>query len=158
MKFYFDDIDLSSLLGNLVESLTPAAKEKKIHLTGDIEKNMPHLNADMSRLTEVFENILSNAIKFTEKGGVKASAKSDGKNILVSLSDTGMGMGKKFLNTKLFGKFQQEDSTERRKYGGTGLGMAISKQIVEKHGGKIWAESEIGKGTTFFVSLPIKKE
>jgi signal transduction histidine kinase len=157
MKFYFDDVDIGSIVKNLIESMIPFAKEKKIALVDNVKANLPHVYGDISRMTEIFENLLSNSTKFTEKGGVFVESKVDGNNIIISVRDTGIGMSKEFMKKKLFGKFQQEDTTDRRKYGGTGLGMAISKEIVEKHGGKIWAESEIGKGSTFYVSLPIKK-
>jgi signal transduction histidine kinase len=157
MKFYIDDVSLTVLLSNLVESMMPFANEKKIKLTSKIDKNLPLIKGDISRITEVFENLINNAIKFTEKGEVLIESKIEGKNMIISVKDSGLGMSKEFIKKKLFKKFQQEDSTERRKYGGTGLGLAICKSIVERHKGRIWAESEIGKGSTFYVSLPIKK-
>jgi signal transduction histidine kinase len=157
MKFYIDDVSLITLLSNLVESMMPFANEKKIKLTSKIDKNLPLIKGDISRLTEVFENLMNNAIKFTEKGEVLIESKIEGKNMIISVKDSGLGMNKEFIKKKLFKKFQQEDSTERRKYGGTGLGLAICKSIVERHKGMIWAESEVGKGSTFYVSLPIKK-
>jgi signal transduction histidine kinase len=95
-------------------------------------------------------------LKFTEKGEIKVQSKSDGNFVTISIDDQGIGMGRDFVVKGLFKKFQQEDSTERRRHDGTGLGMAICKEIVEKHGGRIWAESRLGKGSTFFVSLPIR--
>jgi len=157
MKFYIDDVSLTALIGNLVESMMPFANEKKIKLTSRIDKNLPVIKGDISRITEVFENLMNNAIKFTEKGEVLIESKIEGKNMIISVKDSGLGMNKEFIKKKLFKKFQQEDSTERRKYGGTGLGLAICKSIAERHKGRIWAESEVGKGSTFYVSLPIKK-
>ena len=157
MKFYIDDVSLTALISNLVESMMPFANEKKIKLTSKIDKNLPLIRGDISRITEVFENLINNAIKFTEKGEVLIESKIEDKNIIISVKDSGIGMNKEFIKKKLFKKFQQEDNTERRKYDGTGLGLAICKSIVERHKGRIWAESEIGKGSTFYVSLPIKK-
>jgi signal transduction histidine kinase len=157
MKFYIDDVSLTVLLSNLVESMMPFANEKKIKLTSRIDKNLPVIKGDISRITEIFENLISNAIKFTERGEVLIESKIEGKNIIISVRDSGIGMSREFIKKKLFKKFQQEDSTERRKYGGTGLGLAICKSIAERHKGRIWVESEIGKGSTFYVSLPIKK-
>jgi len=94
-------------------------------------------------------------VKFTEKGGITISVKEQGGNILVSVVDTGMGVSKENIG-KLFNKFVQADTTERRKQGGTGLGLAISKGIVEGHGGKIWIDSILGKGSTFSFTLPVK--
>jgi signal transduction histidine kinase len=157
MKFYIDDISLTALIGNLVESMMPFANEKKIKLTSKIDKNLPLIKGDISRITEVFENLINNAIKFTEKGEVLIESKIEDKNIIISVRDSGIGISMEFIKKKLFKKFQQEDSTERRKYSGTGLGLAICKSIVERHKGKIWVKSEVGKGSTFYVSLPIKK-
>jgi signal transduction histidine kinase len=156
MKFYIDDVSLTALISNLVESMMPFANEKKIKLTSKIDKNLPLIKGDISRITEVFENLINNAIKFTEKGEVLIESKIESKNIIISVKDSGIGMNKEFIKKKLFKKFQQEDSTERRKYSGTGLGLAICKSIIERHKGRIWAESEVGKGSTFYVSLPIK--
>ncbi|MFH1228833.1 MAG: sensor histidine kinase [Candidatus Aenigmatarchaeota archaeon] len=157
MKFYFDDVNMEAVLNNLVDSMKPFANEKKISFKSNISKGLPIVYGDMSRLLEVFENLLSNAIKFTKAGEVVISAQADKSIINVTVKDTGPGMSREFLTKKLFGKFQQEDSDERRKYGGTGLGMAISKEIVQKHKGKIWAESVVGKGSTFHVTLPARK-
>ena len=157
MKFYIDDVSLTVLISNLVESMKPFANEKKIKLTSKTDKNLPIIKGDISRLTEVFENLINNAIKFTEKGEVLIESKIEDKNIIISVKDSGIGMSKEFIKKKLFKKFQQEDSTERRKYGGTGLGLVICKGIVERHKGRIWVESEVGKGSTFYVSFPIKK-
>jgi len=157
MKFYIDDVSLTALISNLVESMMPFANEKKIKLTSKIDKNLPLIRGDISRITEVFENLINNAIKFTEKGEVLIESKIEDKNIIISVKDSGIGMNKEFIKKKLFKKFQQEDNTERRKYDGTGLGLAICKGIVERHKGKIWVESEVEKGSTFYVSLPIKK-
>jgi signal transduction histidine kinase len=94
-------------------------------------------------------------MKFTEKGSITISTRRIENSIRVSVSDTGCGIKQEDLS-KLFKQFQQLSSSGNRKTGGTGLGLAISKDIVEKHGGRIWVESEFGKGATFHFLLPIK--
>lgn len=157
MKYNVETVDLGTLINNLVESMKPFANEKKIKLISKIDKKLPLFKGDMSKLTEVFENLINNAIKFTNKGEVVVESKVNEKNMIISVRDTGIGMSKEFAKKKVFEKFQQENTTERRKYGGTGLGLAICKKIVEYYKGKIWVKSELGKGSTFYVSLPIKK-
>jgi len=99
-------------------------------------------------------NIVNNAIKFTEKGGIIISTRKEGNNVLVAIKDTGPGIKKEDI-PKLFHKFSQLEKGISRKTGGTGLGLAISREIVEKHGGKIWVDSEPSEGSTFYFMLPI---
>jgi signal transduction histidine kinase len=107
------------------------------------------VEADRERITQVISNLLSNAIKFTEEGRILISTEKKGKDILVTIKDTGVGIDQEVL-PRLFSKF----ITKSEK--GTGLGLYISKNIVESHGGKIWAENNAdGKGATFTFSIPI---
>ena len=116
---------------------------------------MPRGRGDERRLTQVLLNLVGNAIKFTDVGEVviKASASSGSFNLLVR--DTGPGISGTD-QAKLFQEFQQGDNSITRKKGGTGLGLAISKRIIEMHGGKIWVESLVGRGSTFFVTVPVQ--
>ncbi len=109
---------------------------------------------DRTRIREVILNLLSNAGRFTERGGVRVRAARQGGDVLIAVADTGPGIAVADQD-KLFRPFQQVDGSVRRRYGGTGLGLAISKSFVELHGGRMWCESEINVGTTFYVSLPI---
>ena len=117
---------------------------------------IPKVNVDEMRIKEVITNLLSNAIKFTEKGSITIEAKREGDCVLVKVTDTGIGIPKDKIKN-LFKKFYQVDSSLSRRYGGTGLGLSITKQIVEAHGGKIGVESEVGKGSTFWFTIPINK-
>jgi CheY-like chemotaxis protein len=99
-------------------------------------------------------NLLSNAGRFTEQGGVYVAARQNGEHIIVSVADTGPGI-EAGARDELFRPFHQLDASVRKKYGGSGLGLSISKAIIEQHGGRIWFESSEGKGTTFFFSLPL---
>jgi signal transduction histidine kinase len=100
-------------------------------------------------------NLVGNAIKFTDSGEVRVDVKSADGSFVVSVSDTGPGIGEKDQEN-IFEEFRQAQSATTQKKGGTGLGLAIAKRIVELHGGKIWVESELGKGSTFTFTLPLK--
>lgn len=119
----------------------------------EIEGDLPKINADQDRLIQVLVNLISNASKFTESGSVTCKAVRADKDIVISLIDTGIGIAKDSLGL-VFDKFKQVGETLTDKPKGTGLGLPICKQIVEHHGGRIWAESEIGRGSTFSFTLP----
>ena len=119
--------------------------------------DLPPGRGDERRLTQVLLNLVGNAIKFTDTGEVVIKASASNGSFDVSVRDTGPGISAAD-QAKLFQEFQQADNSLTRKKGGTGLGLAISKRIVEMHGGKIWLESEVGQGSTFFVTLPVRAE
>ena len=147
--------DLSDLLQRLKQTISSLIQKKNQNLTLVLPSAPLLLNADEKRIQQVFLNLLSNAIKFTPEGGkinVKLTQGSDGERI-IEVTDTGIGMRQEDLG-KVFEMFQQADSSVTRKHGGTGLGLALAKQFVELHGGKIWAESELDRGTKFTVVLP----
>ena len=118
---------------------------------------MPPGYGDGRRLTQVLINLVGNAIKFTDAGEVVISARASDGSFHLSVRDTGPGISATD-QTKLFQEFQQADNAITRKKGGTGLGLAISKRIVEMHGGKIWVESQVGRGSTFAFTLPVVVE
>lgn len=157
MKFRMEKIQLTSLIKNSVEDTGQFAREKGITLQARIPPKLPPVYADPVRLTQVLTNLINNAVKFTERGGVTVEAWTDGKGVSVAVRDTGIGIAGEHI-PKLFTKFFQVDTSIKRKYGGTGLGLAICKQIVKAHGGKIWAESTLGKGSTFYFTLPTWRE
>ena len=149
--------ELSSI-DNIIQAaaiaVRPLYETKNLYLRLDIQPDLPQIFCDRTRIREVLLNLLSNAGRFTESGGVTVRAYTDGKWITVSVADTGKGISEENKN-KLFQPFQQLDGSIRRKYGGTGLGLSISKSFVELHEGKMWVESVEGQGTTFSFSLPI---
>jgi signal transduction histidine kinase len=100
-------------------------------------------------------NLVGNALKFSKAGQVALSVERQGDNLLCRVSDTGIGIPKEELEN-IFTEFQQLDTAITREYSGTGLGLNITKKFVEMHGGRIWAESELGKGSTFFFSIPLR--
>ena len=132
------------------------AKEKGIHLSSSTIPDLLPVEVDRDRILQVLSNLIDNAIKFTPEGGeVRVTTRPwDGKFACLCVEDSGIGIRKEDLN-KLFGKFQQIGDEKERKTGGTGLGLAICKAIVEAHGGKIWVESEVGKGSRFYFTVPV---
>ena len=108
---------------------------------------------DPDRLREVIGNLIDNAIKYTTEGGIAVDITSDEHNVTISVKDTGVGIPKEDIS-HLFQKFYRVDSSFTREVGGTGLGLYISRKIIEDSGGQVWVESELGKGSTFFVQIP----
>jgi len=156
MKFNMEDVQLGRAIKDAISSAAPFAKEKKIYLKSEAPEKLPIIKGDFMRLSQVLTNLLNNAIKFTDKGGITVRARKSGGDVVVEVSDTGIGMAKQEI-PKLFAKFYQADSSAKRKYGGTGLGLAICKEIVKAHRGNIWVESELGKGSTFAFKVPVKR-
>jgi PAS domain S-box-containing protein len=153
MKFNMAAANLNEIVENAVETMKIQAWDKNLKLTLKEEK-VPEITIDKDRITQVIINLINNAIKFTDAGGiieVELSGNTD--HALVKVKDSGIGI-KKEDQQKLFTPFQQVDSSYTRKYEGSGLGLAICKRIVTYHGGKIWIESEPGKGSTFQFIIP----
>ncbi len=161
------DFDLREVLEMATKISSYRANEKGLELACVIEKGTPdHLIGDKVYLQQVLINLVGNAIKFTEKGKVSVKVGPEPGNdkrescaLLFSVSDTGIGMSPHMLRA-IFERFSQADTSSTRIYGGTGLGATISKALVEKMGGRIWVESEVGKGSTFYftVSVEVQKE
>jgi len=121
----------------------------------NIQADLPVITGDSDRLIQVVINLISNAVKFTDAGAVTLAASLGQGELLVSVTDSGIGI-KPEDQPKVFEKFKQVGDTLTDKPQGTGLGLPISKEIVEHHGGRMWVESEIGKGSTFFFTLPVQ--
>ena len=132
-------------------------RDKKLTLTTSVDKSLPVGLGDEQRLTQVLLNLVGNAIKFTDTGEVRVSAKAVNGHFNVSVTDTGPGIPEEH-QARIFEQFHQVDNSNTKAKGGTGLGLAIAKQIVEMHGGRIWVESMLGKGSTFQMELPIRPE
>lgn len=150
---------IQEVIHHTCDTLRAWADSKGIRLTAADGPALPVLSLDSSRMEQVLTNLIGNAIKFTPKGGsvtVEAALANDG-SIEVGVQDTGVGMAKDQL-PKLFQKFQQLHNHPAGAAKGTGLGLAIAKEIVELHGGRIWAESEPGKGSRFAFRLPLQAE
>ncbi|KPK99230.1 MAG: hypothetical protein AMJ95_00345 [Omnitrophica WOR_2 bacterium SM23_72] len=145
------------LIQNAMEELQSWADTKSLHLEREIQENLPQVEIDTGRINQVLGNLIGNAIKFTPKEGwITVNAKLNAQNqIEVSIEDTGVGILPEDL-TKVFDKFYQAGERVSTDIGGTGLGLSIAKEIVELHGGRIWAESQKGQGTKFTFTLPVK--
>ena len=137
-------------------------KNKHIELIFDIDDNLPQwVEADPTRLQQILFNLLSNALKFTQKGSVRLEIRQlfqmnkDTSQLQITITDTGIGLSHEQLKN-LFSAFHQADPSITRKYGGTGLGLAISKQLLDLMRGSIKVQSEINKGTSFIILLPVK--
>jgi signal transduction histidine kinase/ligand-binding sensor domain-containing protein len=131
--------------------------KKPIKLINNIDLNIPPVFADENRLQQILYNLIGNAIKFTEKGSVEISAQRQNDDIKITVTDTGVGIDAN-KQDRIFESFEQADGGIARKYGGTGLGLAVTKQLIELHGGKIWLKSTPGIGSSFIFTLPIAKE
>jgi signal transduction histidine kinase len=143
---------LSEVIGGYINEVTPV--EKNLSIQVNIPQSL-HLYADRNALHDIFINLLSNAFKFTDDGGqVSISATQKDQSILLEIRDTGIGIPEDKLQM-VFDEFYQ---VEGGKHGGTGLGLAITKRLVEEHEGNIWVESQLGKGSTFYFTIPIQRE
>jgi signal transduction histidine kinase len=151
------DYSLQNVVQTVCTAVEPLAADKKLALRAEISTGLPQGRGDERRLTQVLLNLVGNAIKFTDAGEVVIKAGARDGSFDVSVRDTGPGISAAD-QAKLFQEFQQADSSITRKKGGTGLGLAISKRIVEMHGGRIWLESNVGRGSTFSFTLPVTVE
>jgi signal transduction histidine kinase/ligand-binding sensor domain-containing protein/class 3 adenylate cyclase/FixJ family two-component response regulator len=147
-------VNLYALTDVVLRTLSPLVKGKKFSIRNSIPKEFPAALADENRLQQILYNLLGNALKFTETGFIAVNAELEHELIVLSVEDTGIGIPKE-KQELIFKEFEQGDGSIARSFAGTGLGLAVSKSLVELHGGKIWLKSEPGKGSTFFFSLPI---
>ena len=177
LDFKFEMLDINTVIDNVCASLSALVKEKDLVLNCECVENLPQINGDSKRLEQVLTNLVSNAIKFTENGkaiSIKSNVcsaseinknnqfaneleKLSGDYVLVSVKDEGIGIAENDV-LRAFDKFAQIENSLSRKVGGTGLGLPIAKQLLEKHNGMIWCESELGKGSEFIFALPVVRE
>jgi signal transduction histidine kinase len=150
-----ENLEISEILERAIAATSSLFTNKKLELIKEFNDILPKINGDRDRLIQVVINLLSNAVKFTDVGSVTCAAKLSNNEIVVSISDTGDGISPD-NQKKVFEKFKQVGDTMSDRPKGTGLGLPICKEIVEHHGGKIWVESEIGKGSTFSFSLQVE--
>ncbi len=151
------DYSFEDIAQTVRSTLEPLAADKKLALKVEVAPKLPAGHGDGRRLTQVVINLVGNAIKFTDAGEVVIKATATDGSFQLSVRDTGPGISAAD-QAKLFQEFRQADNAITRKKGGTGLGLAISKRIVEMHGGKIWLESQVGQGSTFAFTVPVRVE
>ncbi len=153
MRLELASINIRGVVDELRESMEPMAKEKEIRLVETLPTDLPPVRADRAKLRRILLNLLSNALKFTQKGGsVEVRAAREGDRVRVAVVDTGVGIAPEDV-VRLFDKYEQARNRATRGEKGTGLGLYITKQLVELHGSEIKVESELGKGSTFSFTL-----
>jgi signal transduction histidine kinase len=160
MNLNIERFNLHEVLADVVNITAPLARDKALTLQLETEASPAlELEADRIRLRQVLINLVGNAIKFTEAGSVTLSAAQQNGHIRISVRDTGIGVPPEHAQM-IFEEFHQVDSSTTRKAGGTGLGLPISRKLIELHGGKLWVESTgvRGEGSTFIIELPMTKE
>jgi two-component system OmpR family sensor kinase len=154
LKLEVEPTNLAELVQRRVSQAEVIARGKNISLRTDITEGLPEIEADGRRMEQAVANLLDNALNHTPSGGTVTIAVSPDKDgVLVSVADTGEGIPAEHL-PYIFERFYRVDDARSRKTGGAGLGLAIAKQMVELHGGRIWVESEAGKGSKFSFTLP----
>lgn len=148
-------VDVPALLDQVAQAARQNAEQAQVELRVEMPDDLPSLRADEVRMTQVLNNLIGNAIKFSPAGAaVTISARQQGDTILFAVADTGEGIAAE-EHDRIFERFFQSDSSARTKAGGCGLGLAIAKLIVEQHHGRIWVESQPGSGATFFFAIPL---
>lgn len=151
------DYSMKEVVQTVITATEALAAEKNLALKAAIADDLPVGRGDERRITQALLNFVGNAIKFTEKGGIAVQASAADGSFKVSVADTGPGISVED-QTRIFEEFQQVDSSSTRSKGGTGLGLAISKKIIELHGGCVGVESELGRGSVFHFTLPVRPD
>ena len=152
-----NDYSMKEVVHTVSSAVESLAAEKNLTVKVKVSPDVPSGQGDEQRIAQVLLNLVGNAIKFTDEGEVRVEVAASNGAFLVSVSDTGPGLSEADQE-RIFEEFHQADSSSTRKKGGTGLGLSIAKRIIEMHGGRIWVESSLGKGSTFSFTLPIRVE
>jgi signal transduction histidine kinase len=151
------DYSVKEVVHGVFSAVEPLATGKGLGFKVEVPPDLPSGHGDERRLTQVLLNLVGNAIKFTDKGEVVIRASAANDSFTVAVRDTGPGIAEADRAT-IFEEFQQADNSSTREKGGTGLGLSIAKRIIEMHGGRIWVESTVGRGSTFLFTLPVRVE
>ncbi|MBV9120778.1 MAG: HAMP domain-containing histidine kinase, partial [Chloroflexi bacterium] len=154
MDWALSTVDLNSLLAETLKIYGPQAESRGLKFQHRIQQDLPAVDGDRDRLRQVINNLLSNALKFTEEGWVELHAWSQAGQVHLAVADSGVGILPADRD-RIFEKFQQVNTQAARSSAGTGLGLSICREIVEYHGGRIWVESAVGGGSIFYVDLPV---
>jgi signal transduction histidine kinase len=155
MELSLTDYSVPEVVETARTSLRSLAEEKGLLFTAEVAPDFPVAHGDGKRITQCLTNLVGNALKFTKQGQVTITARLEGNEVVYSVSDTGIGIPADQLD-HIFAEFRQVDASISREFGGTGLGLSITKTFVELHGGRIWVESEPGRGSTFSFAVPLR--
>jgi signal transduction histidine kinase/HAMP domain-containing protein len=150
-----NDYSIKDMMQGVYVAVEPLAGNKNLNFRLEVPPNLPPARGDERRLSQVLLNLLGNAIKFTDAGEVAMKASAANGSYTVAVRDTGPGIADAD-QAKIFEEFQQSESAHTKAKGGTGLGLAIAKRIIEMHGGRLWVESNLGSGSTFFFTVPLR--
>ncbi len=157
IKLYLRPVQLQGLIGTVLNVFEKLNRAREYELLAEIPESLPPVLADESRVAQILYNLVGNAVKFTSQGRVQVSVRKAGDMLEVCISDTGEGIPEDRL-TDIFRSFEQVDNSITRRHGGTGLGLPITKQLVELQGGRIWVHSRLGEGSRFYFTLPITQQ
>jgi signal transduction histidine kinase len=155
MELALSDYSVQDTVEAVRSTLRPLAAEKGLEFLANVPADIPLAYGDSGRITQCLMNLAGNSLKFTKVGKVEISVTEDGRKLTYRVADTGVGIPPDKMDS-LFTEFKQTDATIASEYGGTGLGLSISKKFVEMHGGRIWAESEPGRGSAFIFEIPLR--
>ena len=150
-------VDLRALADVVLKLTSPLVSGKDLLLKNEIPADLPPAEVDENRIQQILHNLIGNAVKFTEKGEVSVEAKLQGEKIQIAVRDTGIGIPDD-KQEAIFSLFEQGDGDIARKYGGTGLGLTITRQLVEAHGGKLKVDSATGVGSRFYFEVPVSSK
>ncbi|HWQ80066.1 MAG TPA: HAMP domain-containing sensor histidine kinase [Anaerovoracaceae bacterium] len=153
-----EELAASELIGQSLSATKSIVEKAELTVYTEIEIDLPRISGDRDMLTEVIINLISNAVKFTREGYIRISAVNSGDGILFSVEDTGIGIKEEGRNNIFDRFYKSENAAGKEKNTGTGLGLYICRQIIEKHGGAIWVESQYGEGSTFYFTVPHEME
>jgi signal transduction histidine kinase len=151
-----EDVDLAELIDKVTRNFSHILKSKGLELVKNLPDDIPKVFVDKMRIEVAIQSLLDNAIKYTEQGKIEIVLNKEPKRVVFEISDTGMGIPEEELKS-IFAKFHQVKERRLQHIPGVGLGLYIVKLIIESHGGEVWVDSELGKGSRFYFSLPIKK-
>ncbi len=157
MELALADYSVQDMVESVRATLRPLAEAKGLEFLVSVPNDVPLAHGDSGRLTQCLMNLAGNSLKFTKEGNVSISVEPNGETLAFRVTDTGIGIPPEKIDT-LFTEFKQTDATIASEYGGTGLGLSISKKFIEMHGGRIWVESELGKGSSFIFEIPLRAE
>jgi signal transduction histidine kinase len=157
MELSLADYSVHDTVESVRSTLRPLAAEKGLEFVTALPDDLPLAYGDFGRITQCLMNLAGNSLKFTKAGKVEISVELQGAQLVYRVSDTGMGIPPDKIDS-LFTEFKQTDATIASEYGGTGLGLSISRKFIEMHGGRIWVESELGKGSHFIFQVPLRAE